>query len=83
MSLTFGDRRTNSTSIQPGDLFRRWRGQHHSETATVVDLRPDAFGIPHVRFTLAFEGRETGRFDAGLRTLSLRSFVDAYRERVS
>jgi len=83
MSLSFSERRRDRLQVQPGDLFRRSCGGHHTETATVLDLKQDLFGIPHVRFTLAFEGRETGRFEMGSRTLALRSFIEAYRERVS
>jgi len=83
MSLSFSERRRNRLQVQPGDLFRRSCGHHHTETATVIDLKQDQFGIPHVRFNLAHEGRETGRFEMGSRTLALRSFIDTFRERIS
>lgn len=69
--------------IQPGSRFCRRRRDMVTETATVLSLRPDPFGIPHVHFTLAFEQPAHGAIAAGLRVLALRSFVDAYPERVA
>jgi hypothetical protein len=80
--MTFTMRRSNRENVRPGDLFRR-RGEHHAETATVLDLSQDPVGIPHVRFTLAIEGPDAGRYDMSSRTLALHSFMDAYRERIS
>ncbi|HEX7970135.1 MAG TPA: hypothetical protein VF502_18060 [Stellaceae bacterium] len=54
-----------------------------TETATVLELRPDPFGIPHVRFTLAFEQPSLGCVSETLRVLALTSFIDAYRERIA
>lgn len=71
------------TDIQPGNRFCRRRRDNVTETATVLDLRPDPFGIPHVHFTLAFEQPSLGCTNEGLRVLALQSFVDAYRERVA
>ena len=54
------------------------------ERATVLELRPDLVGIPHVRFTVAVEHRDAGRVDIeGTRTLALSRFVDEYRRQVS
>jgi len=83
MSLSFNERRRDRLKVQPGDLFRRSRGFRQTETATVLDLKQDLFGIPHVRFSLAFEAQEIGRFEMGSRTLALRSFIQTYPERVS
>ncbi len=72
-----------STDIQPGNRFCRRRRDNVTETATVLDLRPDPFGIPHVHFTLTFEQPTIGYINEGLRVLALRTFIDAYRERVA
>jgi hypothetical protein len=53
-----------------------------TETATVLELRPDPFGIPHVHFRLAFEQPSHGSVYEGLRVLALRTFVDCYPERM-
>lgn len=69
--------------VKPGDSYRREHGHRVVETATVVALRSDPVGIPHVRFTLEFARPDAGRVEGGSRILALRSFVNAYRERVS
>jgi len=71
------------TTVQPGNRFCRRRRDQVTETATVVALRPDPFGIPHVHFNLAFEQPSHGSINEGLRVLALRTFVDAYPERVA
>ena len=71
------------TTVQPGNRFCRRRRDQVTETATVVSLRPDPFGIPHVHFNLAFEQPSQGSVNGGLRVLALRTFVDAYPERVA
>ena len=76
-------REETQTNVQPGNRFVRRRHDHVTETATVLSLRPDPFGIPHVHFSLAFEQPAQGSIAAGLRVLALRSFVDAYPERVA
>lgn len=53
-----------------------------TETATVVATRDDAFGIPHVRFTVIFE-LPSGRVSESERSLSVDSFTGRYRESVS
>ena len=68
--------------VEPGNRFCRRRRDHVTETATVVELRPDPFGIPHVHFRLAFEQPSQGAIYEGLRVLALRTFVDSYPERV-
>ena len=69
--------------IQPGNRYCRKRRDNVTETATVLELRPDPFGIPHVRFTLAFEQPSLGCVSETLRVLSLSSFVENYSERVA
>lgn len=77
------NREDAKTSVEPGNRFCRRRRDHVTETATVLALRPDPFGIPHVHFSLHFEQPSQGCVDEGLRVLALRSFVDAYPERVA
>ena len=50
---------------------------------TVLDLPTDPFGIPHVRFAIAFERPDSGRVEAGPRMLALSTFVDSYRDKVA
>ena len=73
----------SQANVEPGNRFCRRRRDHVTETATVLELRSDHFGIPHVHFTLAFEQPSHGSIYEGLRVLALRTFVDAYPERVA
>ena len=68
--------------LHAGDRFRHERSDRMTETATVVATRVDAFGIPHVRFTVTFE-LPSGRVSETERSLSLGSFVGRYSESVN
>lgn len=67
----------------PGAVFRKVRPDNLVETAKVLALTKDGYGIPHVRYDLTFEGPTHLRFDEGERLLSLASFHERFPERVS
>ena len=69
--------------VRLGDSYRRQHRFKFVETATVVGLRSDPVGIPHVRFVVEFERPDAGRVEGGSRILALRYFMNNYRERVS
>lgn len=69
--------------VKPGCSYRRQHGGNLTETAAVLAVDNDALGIPHVRFTVAFERPWSPRLDHGPRLLALGSFTDTYRERIS
>ena len=46
-------RRTAEDDIKPGNRYRCQLGGWLPLTATVLDLRPDLQGIPHVHFAIA------------------------------
>ena len=69
--------------LKPGDRYCRTLGNRFLETATILELRPDLVGIPHVRFTVAFEHPDAIRLDEGPRMLSLTSFVGEYQKQIS
>ena len=69
--------------MQPGDQYCRAHGRRVLETATILDLRPDLVGIPHVHFTVAFERSSADALDGGPRTLALSRFVDEYHRQAS
>jgi len=75
--------RSDRSEIRPGESFRRYGGTRVVEIATVLGLRQDLQGIPHVLFTIAFECSDSNRFEEGARTLALNSFLDAYPERIA
>jgi hypothetical protein len=66
--------------IKPGYRYFRTRRGNVMETATVVDLRGDIVGIPHVHFSLTFEESTIGLIEAGSRVLALPSFVATYQQ---
>ncbi len=74
--------RADPDEVKPGESFRRCGETRVAEIATVLGLRHDQLGIPHVLFTIAFECSDSNRFEEGARTLALNSFLDAYPERV-
>ena len=56
-------------------------GVGHREIADVVGLLDDRSGIPHVQFMVRIE-RQHSTHKAGLRTLSVTSFLKYYNERI-
>ncbi len=75
-------KRDEEPAIEKGYIYRRVRADRTVETAKVLGLHNDSFGIPHVRFQVMF-----GRVDGlphrdGPRMLSVTSFMQQYRERV-
>ena len=85
--LQFFSRRRASHSVpdqmKPGDRYCRILAHQCLETATVLDLRRDLVGIPHVHFSVAYERSDADWLDGGPRTLALSRFVDEYRRRNS
>lgn len=68
--------------LHAGDRFRHDRDDRVTETATVVATRVDAYGIPHVRFTVTF-ALPSGRVSEAERSLSLETFFGRYRAPVN
>ena len=66
--------------LKPGDRYSRALGNRFLEIATVLELRADLVGIPHVRFTVAFEHPHAIRIDEGPRILALTRFVGEYHK---
>jgi hypothetical protein len=85
--LQFFSWRRGSRSVpdemKPGDRYCRILGHQCLETATVLDLRQDLTGIPHVHFSVAYERSDADWLDGGPRTLALSRFVDEYRRQTS
>jgi hypothetical protein len=71
-------RRRKQTEIKPGDCYRRPHGKGLMETATVLELRTDTLGIPHVRFHVRFEREASEHIETALRMLALPAFRSAY-----
>lgn len=69
-------------AIEKGCVYRHVRMDHTIETAKVISLYKDSFGIPHVRYQVVF-GRVDGvpRHD-GQRMLSVDAFIQQYGDRI-
>ncbi|MBV9522709.1 MAG: hypothetical protein JO010_07950 [Alphaproteobacteria bacterium] len=72
-------RNRNQPEIKPGDSYRRAHGKGVTETATVVDLRTDPLGIPHVRFQVRFEREASEHIETATRILAVGAFRNVYR----
>jgi hypothetical protein len=64
--------------VKPGDCYRKSHGKGVTETATVVDLRTDTAGIPHVRFQVRFERPASEYIETATRILALGAFRNTY-----
>jgi hypothetical protein len=82
MLALWPNRSATDRDIKPGDRYRRRLDGHLAEVATVLGLRPDFAGIPHVHFAVVLSSAQEQR-ERDTRLLALRSFLDTYRERVS
>jgi len=69
--------------VKPGGRFCRLRRDQVMETALVMELKLDHFGIPHVHFRLTFEKPAIGQVEGGMRVLALNSFIETYRQRIA
>jgi hypothetical protein len=66
--------------ITAGSTFRRTE-PHMVETAEVLSVSSDSFGIPHVRYTVRFQRATRPPTTEGQRVLALKSFAERYTER--
>ncbi len=70
--------------VRAGALFRRERDDRMIETARVISVSTDTFGIPHVRYELKMEKRCMAYSEVhGPRVLALNTFTDMYNERIA
>ncbi len=70
--------------VKAGTRFRRTRSDKMVETARVLSIASDTFGIPHVKYELSVEKPLTRTLVVeGPRVLSLTAFADTYCERVA
>lgn len=83
LSSMFFKRGAKLEYIRPGSTFRRVHSDRMEETAKVLSVGTDSFGIPHVHFHVSFRRPDRNFFDGGARMLALRSFADRYTERVT
>ena len=69
--------------IKIGSVYRHQGPGNVVETARVIDVGPDAMGIPHVRYEVVVEqSRVRHNHFAASRTLNLETFKDLFSEPV-
>ena len=71
-------RNRKQPEVRPGDRYRRLHAKGVLETATVVELRNDPLGIPHVRFHVRFEREASEHIETAVRILALGAFRSTY-----
>ncbi len=70
--------------VKSGSLFHRTRDNTSVETARIIGMRTDTFGIAHVRYEVSIARRHiASSYYEGPRTLALAAFTETYRERLS
>lgn len=70
--------------VEIGRSFRRKRQDKAIETAQVLGISPDGYGIPHVRYELTVEKPLShGVYPAGTKVLSLAAFSATYSDAVA
>ena len=70
--------------VKSGSLFHRTKTDNSIETARVIGMRTDAFGIAHVRYEVRIARQQiVASYFEGPRTLALKAFADKYSERLN
>ncbi len=72
---------SESSDIEVGHIFRCPHNGPVVETARVIGVRSDSYGIPHVTYEVRIR-RANHDVQDGPRMLALKSFAQRYPERV-
>lgn len=70
-----------SASIKIGSVYKLAHQGNIVEVAKVVDVGPDALGIPHVTYDVSVERARLAKYEER-RTLGLQSFTERFRDAV-
>jgi len=77
------DKSEQLSFVREGGIFQRKHSHNMLETARVLSIDEDQFGIPHVKYEVKFERpQERGRAFEGPRVLALTVFADNYHHTV-
>ena len=69
--------------VKSGSLFHFTKADKSIETARVIGMRKDAFGIAHVQYEVRIARQHiAATYFEGPRTLALKAFVDKYSDRL-
>ena len=67
--------------VKLGSMFSRKHSGSLVETARIISMRTDTFGIVHVRYQVSIARRHiAGSYFEGPRTLALAAFADTYSD---
>ncbi len=80
MTMLFG-RGLSGQDVTPGSVFCKNSAGDLVETARVLSVGKDGYGIPHVRFEVSFRHPSFSRVHDS-RVLALSSFARQYPERM-
>jgi hypothetical protein len=69
---------TAAETVREGSVFRIAREGNLVETATVLAIDDDTFGIPHVRYQVTIGRSDNYIFEEGQRVLALSCFAEHY-----
>lgn len=83
MWTNFFKRELDLDAIRAGSVYRRVRRDNTVETATVLAIRDDSFGIPHVRYRVRIGRADNQILEEGPRILSLSCFAEQYVDRLA
>lgn len=79
----FGKDSRRQQDLEPGAVFRKVRPDNLVEKATVLSVKKDTSGIPHVRFDVSLESPTHLRLtESEQRLLCLQAFTEHFPERV-
>lgn len=76
--LFFTRKAPDTDGIRTGNVYRRVRRDNTVETAKVIAIDNDPFGIPHVRYEVAFGRNDHTTLSEGQRILALQRFAEHY-----
>ena len=80
--LIIKKRNLDASGVKAGAVYQKAHQGTIVETATVLSVGEDSFGIPHVRFHVRFE-RPNRMFLEDARVLALESFTEHYCSQAS
>jgi len=68
-------------SVKVGSVYKLAHEGNIVEVAKVVDVGPDALGIPHVTYDVSVERARLAKYEER-RTLGLQTFSERFREAI-
>lgn len=73
---------SKADSVKVGSVYRLAHEGNIVEIAKVVDVGPDALGIPHVTYDVSVERARLAKYEER-RTLGLQTFAERFRDAIT